>query len=471
MVLLLWIYETKTFYKIRSNKPIMEKKRRARINHCLNELKTLILEAMKKDPARHTKLEKADILEMTVKYLQTMQRNQINAANNVQNDPTVLYKFKAGFSDCTNEVSRYINQIDGVDATVKQRLMGHLNNCVTGIQQVATPQPYSSLGSSTNTNFPYRPSGFSSSPDLFGSASSSNAANPLYQQLPLNLPVTPEINNNSRIQMGGVQFIPSRLPSGEFALVMPNTGNTPEQWKQYYPVDSLSLRHNNLDLNESLPRSAFSNVTKMAKHLDTSPLSPASSMSSIDDSSTTQTDLQTSIETSSPQRTPPKCLSAFPTPPSGGSITLIPTTTTTTTATHSTPLLNSTITSAPSLQQQHVTSTTEQSSAGISSRIKPISLEMCMKDSESETIADYKYVDGKKRPHSNQSAENEDDDDGEPLPKIRAKSEQSSPPSSSPPPPLSAPPMTNENAVKSEESSNDNDQSEEAGNGDMWRPW
>lgn len=93
---------------------------------------------------------------MTVKYLQTMQRNQINAANSVQNDPTVLYKFKAGFSDCTNEVGRYINQIDGVDATVKQRLMGHLNNCVTGIQQVVTPPPppppYSSMSSSTNTS-------------------------------------------------------------------------------------------------------------------------------------------------------------------------------------------------------------------------------------------------------------------------------------------------------------------------------
>lgn len=75
---------------------------------------------------------------MTVKYLQTIQRNQTNSPN-VQNDPTILYKFKAGFSDCTNEVSRYINQIDGVDATVKQRLMGHLNNCVTGIQQVSTP--------------------------------------------------------------------------------------------------------------------------------------------------------------------------------------------------------------------------------------------------------------------------------------------------------------------------------------------
>lgn len=88
---------------------------------------------------------------MTVKYLQTIQRNQINAATvTVQNDPTVIYKFKAGFSDCTNEVNRYINQIDGIDATVKQRLMGHLNNCVTGIQQVATP--YSSLGSSTNAS-------------------------------------------------------------------------------------------------------------------------------------------------------------------------------------------------------------------------------------------------------------------------------------------------------------------------------
>ncbi|EDV90858.1 GH12946 [Drosophila grimshawi] len=33
----------------RSNKPIMEKRRRARINNCLNELKTLILDATKKD--------------------------------------------------------------------------------------------------------------------------------------------------------------------------------------------------------------------------------------------------------------------------------------------------------------------------------------------------------------------------------------------------------------------------------------
>lgn len=38
-----------TFFSLQNNKPIMEKRRRARINHCLNELKTLILDAMKKD--------------------------------------------------------------------------------------------------------------------------------------------------------------------------------------------------------------------------------------------------------------------------------------------------------------------------------------------------------------------------------------------------------------------------------------
>ena len=37
------------FFKLQSNKPIMEKRRRARINNCLNDLKTLILDAMKKD--------------------------------------------------------------------------------------------------------------------------------------------------------------------------------------------------------------------------------------------------------------------------------------------------------------------------------------------------------------------------------------------------------------------------------------
>lgn len=293
-------------------------------------------------------------------------------------------------------------------------------------------------------------SGSFNSPDLFGNTSSNNGASPLYQQMPLNLPAPPEINNNNRIQMGGVQFIPSRLPSGEFALVMPNSGSTPEQWKPFYPVESLPLRQNAIDLNETLPRSAFSNVTKSTKHLDTSPLSPASSMSSNDDSSSTnQTDLQTSVDTSgsSPHRTPQKCLSAFPTPPSGGSITLIPTT-------HSSQLQNSTVTSATTLQQQHVTSTTEQ----LSRKIRPLSLDLSLKENDSDHTTDYSCV-SKKRPYSsgglpadkNDGGDDDDDDDDDgPLLKVTKLEPKDS-------------------SINSDESNND-DQSESC-NGDMWRPW
>lgn len=52
-------------------KPIMEKKRRARINESLETLKKMLLECNPhKTDQKNVKLEKADILEMTVRYLQ-----------------------------------------------------------------------------------------------------------------------------------------------------------------------------------------------------------------------------------------------------------------------------------------------------------------------------------------------------------------------------------------------------------------
>ncbi|ODN02987.1 Protein deadpan [Orchesella cincta] len=125
----------------KSNKPIMEKRRRARINNCLNDLKNILLEAMKKDPARHSKLEKADILELTVRHLQNIQRNQLAIA--MATDPTVLHRFKNGFSECVTEVNRYMGRMDGAEPGVRHRLLDHLGNCVNGLQQVG-PTPFGS---------------------------------------------------------------------------------------------------------------------------------------------------------------------------------------------------------------------------------------------------------------------------------------------------------------------------------------
>ncbi|XP_014242211.1 protein hairy [Cimex lectularius] len=118
----------------RSNKPIMEKRRRARINNCLNELKSLILDAMKKDPARHSKLEKADILEMTVKHVETMQRHQVALA--AAADPAVVNKFKAGWGECLTEVGRF----PGLEQGVKKRLLEHLSQCMDTRTESASEQ-------------------------------------------------------------------------------------------------------------------------------------------------------------------------------------------------------------------------------------------------------------------------------------------------------------------------------------------
>ncbi|XP_020664181.2 transcription factor HES-1 [Pogona vitticeps] len=123
----------------KSSKPIMEKRRRARINESLAQLKTLILDALKKDSSRHSKLEKADILEMTVKHLRNLQRAQMTAALNT--DPTVLGKYRAGFNECMNEVTRFLSTCEGVNTEVRTRLLGHLAGCMNQINAMNYPSP------------------------------------------------------------------------------------------------------------------------------------------------------------------------------------------------------------------------------------------------------------------------------------------------------------------------------------------
>ncbi|NP_001185935.1 transcription factor HES-2 isoform 2 [Bos taurus] len=56
----------------KSLKPLLEKRRRARINESLSQLKGLILPLLGRESSRYSKLEKADILEMTVRFLQEL---------------------------------------------------------------------------------------------------------------------------------------------------------------------------------------------------------------------------------------------------------------------------------------------------------------------------------------------------------------------------------------------------------------
>jgi len=99
-------------------KPLMEKRRRARINQCLIELKHLLLQA---SPHQRTKLEKADILEMTVNYLR-----------NKQSTDQQIYRqnFVDGFNQCSNAVLQYTNVGGPFDANFRMGLMNHLSSCL-----------------------------------------------------------------------------------------------------------------------------------------------------------------------------------------------------------------------------------------------------------------------------------------------------------------------------------------------------
>lgn len=106
----------------------MEKRRRARINQSLAALKTLILDSAKAENTKHSKLEKADILELTVRHFQ---RHRSLDTQGVQ-------QYKAGYADCVREVQRYLETPDAQTMTVletgvRQRLLQHLDSCVSEV--------------------------------------------------------------------------------------------------------------------------------------------------------------------------------------------------------------------------------------------------------------------------------------------------------------------------------------------------
>uniref|UniRef100_A0A182TSF6 BHLH domain-containing protein n=1 Tax=Anopheles melas TaxID=34690 RepID=A0A182TSF6_9DIPT len=193
----------------RSNKPIMEKRRRARINNCLNELKTLILDAMKKDPARHSKLEKADILEMTVKHLENLQRQQ--TAMSQATDPSVMNKFKAGFNECAQEVGRFPE----LEPHVKRRLLQHLNNCINGVNKSDLPKRHHHQQHQQHQQQHILPSP-PSSPEQHGHPHPYGLAGHPG-------PLSAVQAGNGGVYMAGsnVQLIPTKLPNGSIAFMLP----------------------------------------------------------------------------------------------------------------------------------------------------------------------------------------------------------------------------------------------------------
>ena len=110
-------------------KPLLERKRRARINNCLDELKDIMVFALQTEGESISKLEKADVLELTVKHLRKLKRQQMLSLNPALD----MDRFHAGYTTCATEVSRTLAST-GVDISIGSRLMSHLGHKLNTVE-------------------------------------------------------------------------------------------------------------------------------------------------------------------------------------------------------------------------------------------------------------------------------------------------------------------------------------------------
>ncbi|KAF7664877.1 hypothetical protein LDENG_00163170 [Lucifuga dentata] len=100
-------------------KPLVEKKRRARINESLQELRVLIADA-----DLQSKMENAEVLEMTVRRVESILQNRAQEVDTVNRE--ACERFAAGYIQCMHEVHTFVSSSPGIDQTVAAELLNHL---------------------------------------------------------------------------------------------------------------------------------------------------------------------------------------------------------------------------------------------------------------------------------------------------------------------------------------------------------
>lgn len=159
---------SRTYQYRKVMKPMLERKRRARINRCLDELKDLMVTALQAEGENVSKLEKADILELTVRHLHSLKRRGQLV---LKAETAYVERFRAGFTQCATEVSQFIAnatlaanamQRQGpVDPQAGARLLQHLTNCIRRLEAppVVQPQPIAPNGVARPTPIAPQPMG------------------------------------------------------------------------------------------------------------------------------------------------------------------------------------------------------------------------------------------------------------------------------------------------------------------------
>ncbi|CAM4521148.1 unnamed protein product [Leuciscus chuanchicus] len=105
-------------------KPLIEKRRRERINSSLEQLKGIMVDAYNLD---QSKLEKADVLEITVQHMENLQRGHgPGGSHSPGTGFESRQRYGSGYIQCMHEVHNLLLSCPGMDKTLGARLLNHL---------------------------------------------------------------------------------------------------------------------------------------------------------------------------------------------------------------------------------------------------------------------------------------------------------------------------------------------------------
>ena len=112
--------------------------RQDRIAECLDELKNLMTYNLGLEGHSGSKLEKADILEVTVQYLRKLKQTDCLALT-----PNLTYstRFRQGFNSCTTQVASFLQQSDsGVHPHAAMSILTQMSSNMQSMEHLAQAQ-------------------------------------------------------------------------------------------------------------------------------------------------------------------------------------------------------------------------------------------------------------------------------------------------------------------------------------------
>ncbi len=134
----------------------------------------------------------------------------------VASDPTTYSKYHSGFSECATEVSRYLTTVDGIDTDLKTRLLNHLANCVTSLDNSPVSARATPPATAHVRPIQMNPQRNAISPPLTVGNIKSVASVPVM--------TLPEINNNVIPAMHGLTVAGNNFTTSHSAPMLSNGG-------------------------------------------------------------------------------------------------------------------------------------------------------------------------------------------------------------------------------------------------------